>query len=353
MYSQTTTSGTATFNDSLDTKYTVAELLSSLANGGLTPTGLTPTSQYPTSSMPSFVSEAQTPTSNLLTPSTLTSIEQTFIELQSVPSTGPVVTSSHVTQSGFVPPIVSAQSYSSPHNDMVIKREYPAEYYSDESSQDPDWAPEEPSMKRMRTGDVTSTTPRRTGPRGRRSDSDLTPDEMQKRMVRRERNKLAAAKCRQRRVDLTNTLQDQTDVLESEKSNLETEIQQLQSQKEQLEFLLQAHTPVCAAKEKLHQNPRTTCTSAALSRPTSLPLTTTVTTRAVSVNVSEATGVPITTPSQVFGTFGFENIMNEHTGLTPLTGTAPTCASEMQRNNSDNSGSSPSDLSSPTTLMAL
>ena len=34
----------------------------------------------------------------------------------------------------------------------------------------------------------------------------LTPEEEQKRRVRRERNKLAAAKCRQRRVDHTNAL---------------------------------------------------------------------------------------------------------------------------------------------------
>ena len=34
----------------------------------------------------------------------------------------------------------------------------------------------------------------------------LTPEERSKRRVRRERNKLAAAKCRQRRVDHTNTL---------------------------------------------------------------------------------------------------------------------------------------------------
>mgnify|MGYP001613232853 CR=1 FL=1 len=34
----------------------------------------------------------------------------------------------------------------------------------------------------------------------------LTPEEAERRKVRRERNKLAAAKCRQRRVDLTNRL---------------------------------------------------------------------------------------------------------------------------------------------------
>lgn len=36
--------------------------------------------------------------------------------------------------------------------------------------------------------------------------SQMTPEEEQRRSVRRERNKVAAAKCRQRRVDHTNVL---------------------------------------------------------------------------------------------------------------------------------------------------
>lgn len=35
----------------------------------------------------------------------------------------------------------------------------------------------------------------------------LTPEDEEKRRLRRERNKQAAAKCRQKRVDLTNQLQ--------------------------------------------------------------------------------------------------------------------------------------------------
>ncbi|XP_024001750.2 fos-related antigen 2-like [Salvelinus sp. IW2-2015] len=41
----------------------------------------------------------------------------------------------------------------------------------------------------------------------RRRDEQLTPEEEEKRRVRRERNKLAAAKCRNRRRELTETLQ--------------------------------------------------------------------------------------------------------------------------------------------------
>lgn len=39
------------------------------------------------------------------------------------------------------------------------------------------------------------------------SPSQLTPEEEEKRRVRRERNKLAAAKCRNRRRELTDRLQ--------------------------------------------------------------------------------------------------------------------------------------------------
>ncbi|XP_031717248.1 protein FosB isoform X1 [Anarrhichthys ocellatus] len=73
----------------------------------------------------------------------------------------------------------------------------------------------------------------------------LTPEEEEKRRVRRERNKLAAAKCRNRRRDLTDRLQSETDVLEEEKAELEAEISELQKEKERLEFVLVAHQPTC------------------------------------------------------------------------------------------------------------
>ncbi|KAM8904231.1 protein FosB isoform 4-T4 [Spinachia spinachia] len=73
----------------------------------------------------------------------------------------------------------------------------------------------------------------------------LTPEEVEKRRVRRERNKLAAAKCRNRRRELTDRLQSETDVLEEEKAELEAEISELQKEKERLEFVLVAHQPNC------------------------------------------------------------------------------------------------------------
>ncbi|XP_004082844.1 fos-related antigen 2 [Oryzias latipes] len=82
--------------------------------------------------------------------------------------------------------------------------------------------------------------------RGRRKrDEQLTPEEEEKRRVRRERNKLAAAKCRNRRRELTEMLQGETEKLEEEKADLQKEIENLQKEKDKLEFMLVAHNPVC------------------------------------------------------------------------------------------------------------
>ncbi|XP_055487021.1 fos-related antigen 2 isoform X2 [Leucoraja erinacea] len=79
----------------------------------------------------------------------------------------------------------------------------------------------------------------------RKRDEQLTPEEEEKRRIRRERNKLAAAKCRNRRRELTEKLQGETEKLEEEKSTLQKEIAVLQKEKEKLEFMLVAHKPIC------------------------------------------------------------------------------------------------------------
>ncbi|XP_061599994.1 fos-related antigen 2 [Cololabis saira] len=79
----------------------------------------------------------------------------------------------------------------------------------------------------------------------RKRDEQLTPEEEEKRRVRRERNKLAAAKCRNRRRELTEMLQGETEKLEDEKADLQKEIESLQKEKDKLEFMLVAHNPAC------------------------------------------------------------------------------------------------------------
>uniref|UniRef100_A0A8C8BH97 FOS like 2, AP-1 transcription factor subunit n=1 Tax=Otus sunia TaxID=257818 RepID=A0A8C8BH97_9STRI len=89
----------------------------------------------------------------------------------------------------------------------------------------------------------------------RRRDEQLSPEEEEKRRIRRERNKLAAAKCRNRRRELTEKLQAETEVLEEEKSVLQKEIAELQKEKEKLEFMLVAHSPVCKISPEERRSP--------------------------------------------------------------------------------------------------
>ncbi|XP_068198934.1 protein c-Fos-like [Antennarius striatus] len=70
-------------------------------------------------------------------------------------------------------------------------------------------------------------------------------EEEERRRIRRERNKIAAAKCRNRRRELIDTLQAETDKLEDEKSTLQAEIDDLLKEKDRLEQLLEAHKPSC------------------------------------------------------------------------------------------------------------
>lgn len=83
------------------------------------------------------------------------------------------------------------------------------------------------------------------GGRRPKNASNLSPEEEEKRKVRRERNKLAAARCRKRRVDQTNELTDKVDQLEKDKSKLQQEIQDLQLMKDDLEFCLENHRAQC------------------------------------------------------------------------------------------------------------
>ncbi|KAM9356419.1 v-fos FBJ murine osteosarcoma viral oncogene homolog Ab [Pholidichthys leucotaenia] len=82
----------------------------------------------------------------------------------------------------------------------------------------------------------------------------LTPEEEEKRRIRRERNKQAAAKCRNRRRELTDTLQAETDMLEDEKSSLQNDIAVLLKEKERLEFILAAHQPICKMPSELNMD---------------------------------------------------------------------------------------------------
>ncbi|XP_054875998.1 protein c-Fos-like [Poeciliopsis prolifica] len=92
----------------------------------------------------------------------------------------------------------------------------------------------------------------------------ISPEEEEKRRIRRLRNKQAAAKCRNRRRELTDTLQAETDKLEDEKSTLQNDIANLLKEKERLEFILAAHQPICKIPSELDTDFAMSCLSTAV-----------------------------------------------------------------------------------------
>nr|XP_033809758.1 fos-related antigen 1 [Geotrypetes seraphini] len=101
----------------------------------------------------------------------------------------------------------------------------------------------------------------------RRHNEHMSIEEEERRRVRRERNKLAAAKCRNRRKELTDYLQAETDKLEDDKSLLQKEISELQKQKERLELILAAHKPACKMPDDSESEGETNGLSSFLSSP--------------------------------------------------------------------------------------
>ncbi|WAR18498.1 FOSX-like protein [Mya arenaria] len=355
-----------------ESKYHVANILSGMANVGHSAvevsTYATPTSVYGNGNGLS--------TTNTLTPTTLSNLEQTFIELQSVPPR--TSQPSSLTQSGFVPPIVHSAlpvRYSpSVHDD----------YYSDSgsSNSNDDYLPSQP--KKIKIGDKTTTimskqeieNPLRKTHRRQIRDEEISVEEAARRNMRRERNKVAAAKCRQRRVDHTNILLNETEKLEQDQQQIEAEIQSLQQQKEQLEFILQAHSPICKVNgaalkikkevqmsevpENLTVSKKIPATSAPTlsSRPSTLPL--------INRNLKSefgSAGMSITTPSSGFYSMSLDTMVDHtgltpltgnmgHTGLTPLTGMPQSCSTEVSKKSSTSSENSDG-MKTPSNLITL
>ncbi|XP_043118371.1 proto-oncogene c-Fos isoform X1 [Puntigrus tetrazona] len=111
-----------------------------------------------------------------------------------------------------------------------------------------------PSLGRAESGEAAKS--KAAGGKGksaaRKSKCEqLSPEEEEKKRIRRERNKMAAAKCRNRRRELTDTLQAETDKLEEDKAALQAEIETLLKEKERLEYVLATHKPLCQLPEEL------------------------------------------------------------------------------------------------------
>merc|ERR1711936_655783 len=190
-------------------------------------------------------------------------------------------------------------------------------------------------------------------------DEELCPEEEERRRLRRERNKLAAARCRKRRGDQTETLQDEVNMWENKKKALQEQIQQLQEEKTQLAFILEAHKSVCSrvssesaldvkpittteprvlvkAEPEIHQSTVRHLTHAeAMEEEQQVTVTTTVRLAPAAAaahqkpkrpssllvgngsNSLSSLNIPIETPTNVMNQLDFNALMDGRTGLTP------------------------------------
>lgn len=80
---------------------------------------------------------------------------------------------------------------------------------------------------------------------GASTNKHMSSAELDRIRIRRERNRVAAARCRDRRRMLIDTLQKETDHLEQVKTQLEEEISALERERERLELVFEAHMPIC------------------------------------------------------------------------------------------------------------
>jgi len=73
----------------------------------------------------------------------------------------------------------------------------------------------------------------------------LTTEDEDRRQRRRERNKVAATKCRNRKKERTGILMQESDVLEDQNVSFRSEIQRLETEKRRLMDVLAMHSPNC------------------------------------------------------------------------------------------------------------
>ncbi|CAK6979351.1 cyclic AMP-dependent transcription factor ATF-3 [Scomber scombrus] len=84
---------------------------------------------------------------------------------------------------------------------------------------------------------------------------EVTGEEHDRRKRRRERNKIAAAKCRNKKKEKTECLQKESEKLESHNADLKAQIEELKQQKQQLVYMLNLHRPTCIVRAQNGQTP--------------------------------------------------------------------------------------------------
>merc|ERR1712079_292499 len=151
----------------------------------------------------------------------------------------------------------------------------------------------------------------------------LDPEEDEKRKMRRNRNRLAAARCRQKRLDQIETLQVEVNNWELKNRSLEEEVVALKAEKEELQYILAAHRSTCSLQVKVEPGTEEESPvyvevqpkeeTVKLQRPGSLSLP---------ITVNSIEGVSIDTPSN--GILSFNTLLEGKTGLTPTNILSPT-----------------------------
>ncbi|XP_022114815.2 transcription factor kayak isoform X2 [Pieris rapae] len=182
-----------------------------------------------------------TRTTATITPTQLRNFEQTYIELNNCHN-------DQASHAGFVPPSVTQPNYGI-LNTVGYCDSGPTPLHVSpgplSASGDSSSSPGLPTPKRRNMG----------GRRPTKAPQDISPEEEERRKVRRERNKMAAARCRKRRLDHTNELQEETDKLEEKKQALHDEIRKLNSSRDQLQAILNNHMPMCRLNKRSSSPP--------------------------------------------------------------------------------------------------
>merc|ERR1712203_172763 len=148
-----------------------------------------------------------------------------------------------------------------------------------------------PSVVKYKVNTENTARPGRANKR-KAEEELLDPEEDEKRKMRRNRNRLAAARCRQKRLDQIETLQVEVNNWEKKNRSLEEEVAALKADTEE-------ESPVFVEVQPCQETIKP-------QRPGSLSLP---------VTVNNIEGVSIDTPSN--GILSFNTLLEGKTGLTP------------------------------------
>merc|ERR1711963_1225481 len=169
--------------------------------------------------------------------------------------------------------------------------------------------------------------------RKRDDDPLIDPEEEEKRRMRRDRNRLAAAKCRKRRLDQIETLQVEVEGWERRNKKLEDEIAALRAEKDEMAFILEAHRSSCKLQgdvvsevmvkvepPTMEANQETEYVQVQVVEPTPLVTSIHKPQRPVSLSLKPAAGghiegVPIETPSNLHLDPNQDNLQPQHSNL--------------------------------------